>query len=510
MGVRVKPCVCGFDKLSQIEREEKALIEESTKKVGDQWMIPYPLEKDPKSLPDNKYQAVKRLELIERLLAKRPDQATAYDNQMKEMETLKFARKLSEEEMENYKGPVHYISHHAVVRPEKKSTPVRIVFNSSSVYQGHKLNYYWRKRPDLLNDLFRVVLRFREKDVAISGDISKMYHRVLIPERDQHVHRYVWRNFETSRDPDVYVKTVLTFGEKPAPAMAHIALQKTAKESQSSHPEAPKAIIDNSYMDDICDSVDTVDDARRQTNDIDTVLEKGNFKIKGWTSNKFLEEQSNSKESSELRIFQGEVEEKLLGLEWNTKTDTFSFNVKANTFKTTSIKEASEGKPQLIKRAVLSRIARMYDPIGLAAAIIVRAKISMQQLWKMGCDWDQALSPEICQKWIELFEELEELNEVTFRRCLTPVNAVGSAMLCMFSDASRQAFGTCAYVRWLASNGRYEARFVASKSRVAPLKELTIPRLELQATVLAARLGKSICEEARIRFENTSRTVELY
>ena len=143
-----------------------------------------------------------------------------------------------------------------------------------------------------------------------------MYHRVLIPERDQHVHRYVWRNFETSRDPDVYVKTVLTFGDKPAPAMAQITLQKTAKKSQSSHPEAAKAIMDNSYMDDICDSVDTVEDARRQTNDIDAVLEKGSFKVKGWTSNKVLEERSNSKESSELRIFQGQVEEKLLGLEW--------------------------------------------------------------------------------------------------------------------------------------------------------------------------------------------------
>ena len=501
MGVEVKPCVCGFDKLSQIEREEKALIEESAKKVGDQWMIPYPWEKDPKSLPDNKYQAVKRLELMERRLAKKPDQATAYDNQMKEMETLKFARKLSKEEMENYKGPVHYISHHAVVRPEKKSTPVRIVFNSSSVYQGHKLNDYWKKGPDLLNNLFGVVLRFREKEVAISGDISKMYHRVLIPERDQHVHRYVWRNFETSRDPDVYVKTVLTFGDKPAPAMAQIALQKTAKESQSSHPEAAKAIMDNSYMDDICDSVDTVEDARRQTNDIDTVLEKGSFKVKGWTLNKVLEERSNSKESSELRIFQGQVEEKLLGLEWNTKTDTFSFNVKGNTFKPTSIKESSESKPQLTKRTVLSRIAKIYDPIGFAAAIIIRAKISMQQLWEMGYDWDQALPPEICQKWIELFKELEELNGVTFPRCLTPVDAVGFAMLCVFSDAPRQAFGACAYVRWLTNNGRYEARFVAAKSRVAPLKELTIPRPELQAAVLAARLGKSICEEARIRFE---------
>ena len=120
MGVAVKPCVCGADKLSQIEREEKTLIEESAEKVGDQGMILYPWEKDPKSLPDNKCQAVKRLELMERRLAKNPDQATAYGNQMKEMEALNFARKLSEEEMKNYKGPVHYISHHAVVRPEKR------------------------------------------------------------------------------------------------------------------------------------------------------------------------------------------------------------------------------------------------------------------------------------------------------------------------------------------------------------------------------------------------------
>ena len=118
--------------------------------------------------------------------------------------------------------------------------------------------------------------------------------------------------------------------------MAQMALQKTAKESQSSHLDAAKAIMDNSYMDDICDSVDAVEDARRQTNDVDTVLEKGSLKAKGLT--KVLEERSNSNKSSEQRKFQGE--------EWNTKTDTFSFNVQANTFQPTSIKKSSESKPQ--------------------------------------------------------------------------------------------------------------------------------------------------------------------
>ena len=76
---------------------------------------------------------------------------------------MKFSRKLLEKELAEYKGPVHYIAHHEILRPDKKSTPVRIVLYSSSVYQGHRLNDYWLKGPDLLNGLFGVVLRFRER-----------------------------------------------------------------------------------------------------------------------------------------------------------------------------------------------------------------------------------------------------------------------------------------------------------------------------------------------------------
>ena len=107
---------------------------------------------------------------------------------------MKFSQKLTSEEMKDYKGPVHYIPHHAILRPEKRSTPVRIVFNSSSVFQGHQLNDYWMKGPDLLNNLFGINLRFSEREVELIGDISKKVHRILIPERDQHVQRFLWRN----------------------------------------------------------------------------------------------------------------------------------------------------------------------------------------------------------------------------------------------------------------------------------------------------------------------------
>ena len=91
---------------------------------------------------------------------------------MKQMEEMTLSRKLTVEKIEHCEGPVHYIAHHMAVRPDSEITPLRIVFTSSSSYQGHKLNDYWLKGPDLLNNLSRVSLQFREKETAIVGDIS--------------------------------------------------------------------------------------------------------------------------------------------------------------------------------------------------------------------------------------------------------------------------------------------------------------------------------------------------
>ena len=93
----------------------------------------------------------------------------------------------------------------------------------------------------MLNDFFGVVLRFRENAVAFIGDISKMYHRIHIPEPDQHVHRFLWRNLETDCEPDIYmyVKTVL---------MAQMALCKTADEAKDEFPVAAEVLKDNMYI----------------------------------------------------------------------------------------------------------------------------------------------------------------------------------------------------------------------------------------------------------------------
>ena len=328
-----------------------------------------------------------------------------------------------------------------------------------------------------------------------------MYHRVLIPKDDQDVHRFLWKNLETEREPDVYVKTVLTLGDKPAPAMAQIALRKTANEAVETHPEAAKTLLENSYVNDICDSVSTVEKAQRLTTDIDEVLATGGFKVKGWTSNRDLgndvdESVGNEGSSNGMKLLANETAEKVLGLAWDHRKDVFTLIVNVE-----FSKQEQTPRQRMTKRNILSQIARIFDPLGFAAASTVTAKIGMQRLWQKGVDWDEQLTAQEESKWMQLFAEMKELNDVTIERCLTPPNALGNPILCIFSDASVEAFGTCAYSRWPLGDGTFGVTFIAAKSRVAPLKQLTIPRLELQAAVLATRLGKTIREESRFVFE---------
>ena len=122
-------------------------------------------------------------------------------------------------------------------------------------------------------------------------------------------------------------------------------------------------------------------------------------------------------------------------------------------------------------------------------------------MWQKGINWDDELSPESQEQWLSFFEEMKKLNDVVLERCLCPFIPVELPILCVFADASRGAFGACAYIRSVDVSGLVAVRFLAAKSRVAPLKELSIPRLELQAAVLASRLCKTIQEETRMQFK---------
>ena len=282
-------CKCGHCPLGgksytiQEERELK-LIEDGLHHTGEYWQAKYPWIKNPNDLPDNYFAAKGMLISTEKRLQRKTENANLYQHQIEDMLERGVARKLSQDEINLYKGPIHYLSHHEVMKPDSTSTPCRIVFNSSANYQGHVLNNYWAKGPDLINNLLDILIRFREKPVPLIGDISKMYHSVKISGLDQHTHRFLWRDLKVEKVPDVYVMTSVSFGDKPAGNIATVALRKTANQFLEEYPQSVKVIIDNSYVDDIIDSVTDTTELSRVTNEINEILASGNFKIKQWIS----------------------------------------------------------------------------------------------------------------------------------------------------------------------------------------------------------------------------------
>ena len=274
-------CHLGGKNMSLKEDREYKLIEENSVYMPKKkkWQASYPWIKDPRQLPDNRCAACYTLKTMEKCLSLNPEDATLYRHQIDNMVARGVARKISIEEMSSYDGPFYYISHHAVLKPESKSTPCCIVFNSSANFHGHVLNEYYAKGPDMLNNLLGVLMRFRDERVAFVGDISKMFHSIEIPLIDQMTHRFLLRNLDTSKESDTYVMTAVNMGDRPSATIAFVALRKKAEMSMA---EFPISILSNSYMDDIPDSAGSFKEAERVIKDIDNVLGNCGFKTKEW------------------------------------------------------------------------------------------------------------------------------------------------------------------------------------------------------------------------------------
>jgi hypothetical protein len=143
------------------------------------------------------------------------------------------------------------------------------------------------------------------------------------------------------------------------------------------------------------------------------------------------------------------------------------------------------------KRNVLSAIAALYDPLQFLAPFVIRVKIIMQEIWTAGLDWDNVLPCNLSTKWENWVSELQSLSCVAIPRCLRLPNPK-TVDLNLFSDASKDAYASIAYLVCQYTNNPSTSRLIASKSRVSPLKVVTIPCLKLMGAVLSSRLAASI------------------
>ena len=329
-----------------------------------------------------------------------------------------------------------------------------------------------------------------------------MYHTVKIGEIDQHTHRFLWRDMKTDVDPDVYVMTVVSFGDKCAGNIAIMALRKTAEMGQNQYPEAAKIVLDSSYIDDICDSVENIQVAKQRTKEIDKLLEPGAFRIKKWnytsapnTQSTFEHRTSENAPTTEhdndpdkastpplssLLQQDDDTTKDVLGMKLDGVRDEFRFNVCLNltpkrkrAMNKIVVNEINEDTP-LTKRMILSQVNRMFDPLGLVGPFILRAKLLMRKVWaELGkeLDWDDVIPKENMIQWMAFFRELPLLKGIFFPRCVKPLAATGNPSLVIFCDGGNDAFGACAYVRWETSQGVYHSQLLMSKNRLTPPSE---------------------------------------
>ncbi|GFW27074.1 integrase catalytic domain-containing protein [Trichonephila clavipes] len=355
-----------------------------------------------------------------------------------------------------------YLPHHAVIRSDKTTSPIRIVFDGSAHENGQSsLN-----QTDVKSAFLQIELDFRDRDFT----------------------RFFWTD-NLNNEPYVLNFTRVLFGLRPSPYLLAATLKHHFKKYRVQYPHTFELLNSSIYVDDLICGQNDVPDALRTTLECLQIFSDAGMLLRKWRSNSkqlnLLWQQEGVKtESSETSAIDLRPPTKVLGLAWDPENDLIYFDPK-DLMKFMSRRGES-------KRFILSVVGRIFDPIGILGPFVIKLKCLLQELWTLGVEWDSELSPKLRHKWQQWSSEAEGLTEIKIPRFyLGNIDQkISKCEIHCFSDASKSAYGTILYLRFVTCNNEIETSFICSKSHVAPLKSLTFPRLELTAALLSARLAK--------------------
>lgn len=348
--------------------------------------------------------------------------------------------------------------------------------------------------------------------MAFACDIEGMFHQVHVNKEHRDLLRFLWwEQGDTSKEPTEYRMTVHLFGAASSPGCANLALRTAADDGVNDlGVEAASFIKENFYVDDGLKSVPTVPEAIKLIKNSTEMCRRGGFRLHKFTSNskEVVEStpvESRAKEIKELDLNRDLLPpERVLGVEWNIENDVFKFCI---TLKDTP----------LTRRGILSTVSSIYDPLGFAAAFLLRGKRILQLLCKENIGWDDAIPDELRMQWEIWRNELPLLEMMEVPRCFKSkeMENLKKIELHHFSDASTEGYGQCSYPRLVDTRNRVNCSLVMGKARVTPLKPITIPRLELAAAVISVRVSEMLSRELRYDeveevFWTDSKVVQAY
>lgn len=463
------------------------------------YILNLPFRSENPVLPNNRPVAEQRLLGLKKKFQRNEQFKKEYANFVSDIIDSKYAEVIPHEELKKTDGRVWYLPHHGVYHPKKKT--LRVVFDCSASYQGTSLNSELLQGPDLTNSLVGVLVRFRLEPVAVMADIRSMFHQVRVSPKDVDFLRFLWwPEGDVNQSAVEHRMLVHLFGAVSSPSCASFALKRTAEDNKGNFSsEVISAIKNNFYVDDCLKSLPSDLEALQFVKDLSTACQTGGFQLTKWASNSRtvlssipLEERAKDVKMLDLEKDELPVE-RALGLQWCIENDTFMFKI------------ALKHKP-LTRRGLLSVISSVYDPLGFLTPLILPVKHMLQQLCKEKFGWDEPIPSATSQKWIEWTSSLERLNDFSVPRCIKPKHFGKPihAQLHHFSDASERGYGTASYLRMKDDQGKVCVSFMMGKGRLTPLKQMTIPRMELSAAVLSVRVDKMLRLELQLKLKNSA------
>ncbi|XP_071056934.1 uncharacterized protein [Onthophagus taurus] len=356
-------------------------------------------------------------------------------------------------------SPNFYLPHHGVIRESSTTTKLRVVFNGSQkTSSGLSLNDCLHTGPKHQSELIDVLLRWRRHPVAFACDLEKIYCQIDVHQDDWQFQRIVWR--ENPSEPlQSYDLTTVTYGLSCAPYLAIRCIRQLAEEHVEEQPLGSSALFRDTYVDDIISGANDIDEVQELIFQLNRVSRAGGFLARKWISNvseALAYVPSDLLSDTETLRVQDNNSLRALGILWNNSTDDFLFCFNNDDF----------DFRDLTKRKGLSFIAHLFDPLGWLSPIIVTAKIFVQNLCTCNLEWDEILPYDLSLQWNEYINSFQTCPVIRIPRWLGITRDCSSIELHGFADAS-SAFGAVVYLR------------VSS----APLKRVTIPRLELCAAV---------------------------
>ena len=478
------------EKMSQEDFIFMKKVKEGIKTTeGGHFQLPLPLKDNHQSLPNNRAMAEKRLKCLKTKMEKDKKYKNDYITFMSNLIAREHCEKIPEEELKA--SEAWYIPHHGVYHPKKQK--IRIVFDCSAEFQGASLNHSLLQGPDLMNSLAGILCRFRKEPIAFACDIEGMFHQVLVPPEHRDYLRFLWfKNGDTESGPiEEYRMRVHLFGAISSPACANYALKATADMYEDIvSTDAANFVRNDFYVDDGLKSVGTVEEAQRLITDSIELCKKGGFKLHKFVSNhrKVLKAIPPESRCSEVQML-NDPHDKLpttrtLGIEWCIESDSFKFRIEMKDTPVT-------------RRGILSTVSSIFDPTGLISPFLLTGRKILQDICRDGHSWDDELPEDIETRWRQWREELLTLANLSIQRCYKPegFGEVQKAEIHHFADASLNGYGMCSYLRLIDSNEQVCSSLVTSKSRVTPSRPITIPRLELTAARLAAKVSRFLDKE---------------